>query len=90
LPGRNPKSPSLNRVGIFKNEFMKLSVDLTRFESVSATSEQKLIGGFSASFSTDLTDNVGDEGSNNCLGGNCKMGCGIDQNLRCNTAAGCM
>lgn len=68
---------------------VNISVDLTRFESVSETAEQKLIGGFSASFSTNLTENVGDEGSNNCAGGNCVEGCGNGQNNKCNTVAGC-
>jgi hypothetical protein len=67
---------------------VKISVDLTKFESVSETAEQKLLGGFSASFSSDL-ENVGDEGSNNCAGGNCVEGCGKGSNSGCNTVAGC-
>jgi hypothetical protein len=69
---------------------MKVNVlmDLHKFESISETSGQKLIGGFSATFSVnELVDESG--GSNNCQGGNCKTGCGTGQNIQCNTVDGC-
>jgi hypothetical protein len=66
---------------------LKISMSLNRFESLSETAENKMIGGFSASFSTEPVDDGG--GSNNCDGGNCKTGCGTGQNISCNTVAGC-
>lgn len=66
----------------------KVLMDLTQFESISETSGQQLIGGFSATFSTtELVDDSG--GSNNCQGGNCKTGCGTGQNIQCNTVDNC-
>jgi len=68
---------------------VKITVDLTQFESISSTSGERLIGGFSASFTTIPGGAVADVGSNNCQGGNCAIGCGGGQNFQCNTAVGC-
>ena len=68
---------------------MKISIDLSQFESISESSEQILVGGFSATFSVGAAAFTGDTGDNNCSGGNCKIGCGNGQNINCNTVAGC-
>ncbi|MDP1814039.1 MAG: hypothetical protein Q8K92_06280 [Leadbetterella sp.] len=66
------------------------SFNLSNFESISETSENQLVGGFSSSLSFNLTMSYGDDNSNNCEGGNCAAGCGTGQNVKsCNTVSGC-
>lgn len=67
----------------------KLKVIITCFEPLKNDEENKLIGGFSGSLSNrDAQDSIG-LGSNNCEAGNCSSGCGIGQNVGCNTHSGC-
>ncbi|MDP1814041.1 MAG: hypothetical protein Q8K92_06290 [Leadbetterella sp.] len=69
---------------------MQITFNLNDFESISETSENQLVGGFSASLSFNPAMSFGDDNSNNCLGGNCVDGCGSGQNVRgCNTVSGC-
>ncbi|MEE4000516.1 hypothetical protein V1T75_09200 [Tenacibaculum sp. FZY0031] len=68
----------------------KLVFNVSVFESISENVENKLIGGFSQSFSSSTKEEF--ETTNNCRGGNCSTGCGdgpIGQNKGCNVAAGC-
>jgi hypothetical protein len=66
---------------------VKASV-LVDFEQISSFQSDKLVGGFSNSFSvrTALADTVI---GNNCQGANCAHGCGGDNNVYCNTTVGC-
>lgn len=66
---------------------IRINIDLTSYESVSHSAEDKLIGGFSTSFASEQDKDDGR--SNNCQGGNCKPTCGQGQNIQCNTTAGC-
>ncbi|MDR3271870.1 MAG: hypothetical protein LBT29_00090 [Flavobacteriaceae bacterium] len=43
------------------------------FEKLTKEESGKLLGGFSSVFSAGI--DAGDEGANNCKGGNCKEGC---------------
>ncbi len=64
--------------------------DFTMFDTISESGKEKLIGGFSASFSiVDDNSQLNSADANNCLGGNCTYACGVDQNIKCNAAAGC-
>ncbi|WP_340203326.1 hypothetical protein [Ascidiimonas sp. W6] len=65
---------------------VKMIFDISNFEPVAEDSENKLVGGFSASVSGTFQDPV-QETTNNCQGGNCVKGCGDGQIL--NGAAGC-
>lgn len=63
---------------------MSIKFKFTDFEEISETSSERLIGGFSASFSINKNYGDADEvGSNNCAGGNCASGCGTGQNIHC-------
>lgn len=66
---------------------INMSFNVSNFESLSENSENKLVGGFSASISGtgDSIDSI----SNNCDGGNCAVRCGSGQNIACNAAVGC-
>lgn len=67
---------------------MKLKFNLSNFEPISESSENKLIGGFSPSISIEIKDH--EFNTNNCNGGNCVSGCGNGQNVQtCNTSMGC-
>lgn len=67
---------------------IKVTVNISGFEPISETSENKLIGGFSASLSTN--DESLQSLSNNCHGGNCVKGCGgWPSNDWCNSVPGC-
>jgi len=69
---------------------VKFKIDINAFESISTVSEQKLVGGFSGSFSANSDAQTLDQDqSNNCLGGNCVLGCGTYQNFGCNNIVGC-
>ncbi|MDP1814042.1 MAG: hypothetical protein Q8K92_06295 [Leadbetterella sp.] len=71
-------------------ENMQIAFNLNDFESISETSENQLVGGFSASLSFNLAMSYGDDNSNNCSAGNCVKGCGTGQNVDlCNTTPGC-
>lgn len=60
-----------------------------KFETLTESNENTLIGGFSASISI-VETGVGEFNSNNCNGGNCVSGCGNGQNVgTCNTTMGC-
>lgn len=49
-----------------------------KHEVIEAYQENKLVGGFSQSYSNNSNlDTVDNEQSNNCLGGNCAPGCGL-------------
>jgi len=66
----------------------KIKQNLTEFEVLNESSQGNLVGGFSvvmtASASAMLTE------TNNCQGGNCKTGCGAEQNVgACNSVPGC-
>ncbi len=64
----------------------RMKFDFSNFESVTEDSENKLIGGFSASVSgveSQEPDNI----TNNCQGANCYTGCGKGQTV--NGVAGC-
>ncbi|WP_340203320.1 hypothetical protein [Ascidiimonas sp. W6] len=65
---------------------VKKMFDFSSFEPVAEDSENKLVGGFSASVSRSQSQSQ-DTVSNNCLGANCASGCGNGQNA--NGAAGC-
>ena len=65
---------------------VKVMFDISNFEPVTEDSENKLVGGFSASLSRQDVQQQ-DTVSNNCLGGNCADGCGDGQIL--NGTAGC-
>jgi len=60
----------------------KIKIDINCFETMGETSENKLVGGFSTSFTFQGTS-LNEEGSNNCQGGNCASGCGNGQNVNC-------
>lgn len=66
---------------------IKITFDISNFEPISEDSGNKLVGGFSASMSSngESLESL----SNNCNGGNCIKGCGDGQNVNCNTVAGC-
>lgn len=66
---------------------VKASV-FAEFEQISSRQSDKLVGGFSKSFSgrAALADTVV---GNNCQGGNCAHGCGGDNNVICNNRVGC-
>ena len=69
---------------------VKVMFDIAGFEPVIEDSENKLVGGFSASVAQQRKDEpcVDDPNpSNNCLGANCATGCGGGQIL--NGVAGC-
>ncbi len=68
---------------------VKLSFEISNFETISENSEKKLVGGFSASL-TGGSDSL-ETLSNNCNGGNCSFGCGSSgsTNKGCNSVAGC-
>ncbi len=66
---------------------VKVMFDISNFEPIAEDSENKLVGGFSASVSSKDFECTEQTGSNNCLGGNCAEGCGGGQIL--NGAAGC-
>jgi len=69
---------------------MNAKIDFSLFESLREGGADKLIGGFSTTFSLSSLEQTNEiEESNNCLGGNCKNGCGIGQNISCNTVANC-
>jgi hypothetical protein len=69
---------------------MKKKINIDNFEPVSSATEQGLVGGFSASFSTHSKSSASASGgSNNCLGGNCSDLCGTWSNVQCNTVQGC-
>ncbi|MEE4000519.1 hypothetical protein V1T75_09215 [Tenacibaculum sp. FZY0031] len=70
---------------------LKFTFDVSNFEPISEDSENKLIGGFSASLASNDSFKEIDtnQGCNNCQGGNCASGCGGGQNISCNTTAGC-
>ena len=69
---------------------MKANFNVGAFETISETSEQKLIGGFSTSFKFKLVGALTSEGTtNNCQGGNCTDLCGSGQNIKCNSVVGC-
>ena len=68
---------------------VRVKIDFTQFESISQSSGERLIGGFSTSFSIGAAGFEGDVEGNNCEGGNCVDGCGNGQNNKCNTVAGC-
>ncbi len=64
--------------------------DFTSFEPVSGTGAERIIGGFSGSFSIIANTNLSaGSDTNNCLGGNCTTACGWNQNIHCNVANGC-
>ncbi|WP_452225613.1 hypothetical protein [Lacinutrix chionoecetis] len=65
----------------------KIVFNISNFEPISENSENKLIGGFSASMTggADSLDTI----SNNCMGGNCDTNCGGGQNIKCNSVNGC-
>ncbi len=65
---------------------VKMMFDIEKFEPVSEDSENKLVGGFSASVSN-IVDQTQFANVNNCNGGNCEAGCGDGQVL--NGAKGC-
>ncbi len=65
---------------------VKMRFDISNFESVTEDSENRLVGGFSASVSGTFQDPV-QQTTNNCLGANCVSGCGDGQNV--NGVAGC-
>jgi len=63
--------------------------DLTRFEVLNETAQGSLVGGFSFALTADVSTNLADT-TNNCQGGNCKTGCGAEQNVgACNSVPGC-
>ena len=66
---------------------VKMMFDITKFEAVSEDSENKLVGGFSASVANRLNQDQQTAEANNCQGGNCESGCGGGQTL--NGAPGC-
>ena len=72
---------------------VKFKIDINAFESISTVSEQKLVGGFSGSFSANSdAQTLEQDQSNNCLGGNCADGCGVNgpfPNIGCNSYSGC-
>ena len=61
--------------------------NISNFESISESSGNKLVGGFSTSFTggVDSLETI----SNNCEGGNCATRCGSGQNIGCNAVAVC-
>lgn len=65
-------------------------INIDQFESITETTGQKFVGGFSSAFGND-TDDSDDGGgvTNNCSGGNCKSSCGTGQNIQCNSVANC-
>ncbi len=65
---------------------VKMMFDISNFESVAEDSENKLVGGFSASVSRTQSQTQ-ETTTNNCLGANCVEGCGNGQNV--NGVAGC-
>ncbi len=65
----------------------KLTLMLENFENISEGQGKKLVGGFSASFSIDLSGEYAAAASNNCKGGNCAEGCA--GNTGCNVVASC-
>jgi len=70
----------------------KLMFNVSSFEPISDIGSEKLIGGFSTSFSVSMVhgSDINDVGSNNCAGGNCVSGCGNGQNIHCSNAVpGC-
>ena len=65
-------------------------MDFNDFESIINLDENKIVGGFSSSYSNNLDGTVvGGDASNNCLGGNCNHFCGYGQNVQCNAYVGC-
>ena len=64
----------------------KMPFDISSFEHVTEDSENKLVGGFSASISSEIIQSL-EMMTNNCQGGNCASGCGDGQVSNC--ADGC-
>lgn len=64
----------------------KLSIS---FDQISEIGSNNLVGGFSFSYAIDENDSVGDDTTNNCVGGNCSSMCGSWQNIKCNSVVGC-
>ena len=69
------------------NAKVSLLYKLENFENISEDSENKLLGGFSATFFS--SEKEFDQGANNCNAGNCVAGCGSGQNIDCNSTAFC-
>lgn len=65
----------------------KVTITFEDFEGLSKTQGDKLVGGFSASFSSPRYQSSFSGADNNCKGGNCVEGCG--GNSGCNTVDGC-
>jgi len=66
----------------------KTKKSLTEFEVLNESSQGSLVGGFSVALtsSAQALENT----TNNCQGGNCKIGCGAEQNVgACNSVPGC-
>jgi len=68
---------------------IKVQINFLQLEQLKEIDNNKLVGGFSSSFSSFSSFDNKDESANNCLGGNCRIGCGSGQNIQCNTTAGC-
>lgn len=66
----------------------KVKLKLINFELIKKDESNKLLGGFSLSLSSNSDILISGE-TNNCEGGNCASGCGVGQNVSCNTSAGC-
>lgn len=67
-----------------------IKFDKLKFEPVSTSQSNSIMGGFSISVSLNPTGtdlNTGE--TNNCLGGNCTYACSNQQNDKCNAHAGC-
>ena len=65
---------------------VKKMFDMSNFEPVAEDSENNLVGGFSISIGNIFQDMLQNT-TNNCQGGNCSSGCGDGQTL--NGVAGC-
>ncbi|WP_340203318.1 hypothetical protein [Ascidiimonas sp. W6] len=65
---------------------VKFMFDISNFEPVAEDSENKLVGGFTASISSNRVQGV-ETITNNCQGGNCVEGCGGGGTV--NAVAGC-
>lgn len=77
----------ISKLDFQKNE--EISYKNANFVEISKKNGDKLLGGFSLSFSFNDTIAPSD-GANNCLGANCTNGCGVGgQNSGCNGTAGC-
>lgn len=61
--------------------------EISKFEALSETSGNRLVGGFSDT----ITGSSNSSGtlSNNCQGGNCVERCGSGQNIQCNGVRAC-